>query len=227
MTARSPAFAANPALGLCVGPGDGNDWFPFLERRPLLAETSVTSVVSANRIFFSAIDAVTDTGDSVLDAGCGTGARMIAYARLQQRTLVLLDRDPRVLAIARKNVRAIAFERVWILLANIFHLRRIFERGHFGAVTHHGVLEHYRPPAIRRILAAQLGLAPHVVFAVPIKSERNQALFGHDGIRRNLWHSDFWTEHILRGFTLVATESVATNKDELIITITSSSRRKS
>lgn len=197
---------------------DQNDWAAFYRHRPILKAGDVDALVSGNRAFFRAVRRVWSEGARIVECGCGPGHRMLAFAKVSRATVVFLDRDPEVLRMAIRNRDAVRADTVVCEQMDFFGLREHFMLDEFGVATHHGVLEHYEPEEIRRILSIQLAVVPAVVFAVPIESDFNVQVF-QDSMYRNLWSKDRWIE-ILAGFHLDTAELTRTNKDELVVVLT-------
>jgi SAM-dependent methyltransferase len=209
----------------CIGPGDGNEWHTYLTRRPPLTTDIIGTILKRDENFFSLIDSVRTNRGRILEAGCGTGARLIAYSVATGAHVTLLDRDPRVLELARSNAKRVGANNVEFRLGNLFDLSGTYREGDFETITHHGVLEHYPPDTIRLLLEVQLQISVSVVFGIPVLSEFNRARFAGDGISRNLWPAEEWVNNILGDFRVEHYETVRVDKDELLAVVVSRARQ--
>jgi SAM-dependent methyltransferase len=208
-----------------VGPGDGNEWYAFLQQRPPLTTDLLDIILKRDNVFFELINSVRTSKGRILDAGCGTGARMITYSVATGAHVTLLDRDPRVLELARNNARSVDAKNVECKVGNIFHLYQDYKPRQFEVITHHGVLEHYDQKTIRVLIDIQLSASHFVIFSVPVLSEFNRNKYAGDGINRHLWTTQQWVEDILGNYHLEQYQSVHVDKDELLAVIVSRSRQ--
>jgi SAM-dependent methyltransferase len=198
---------------------DQNDWYSFFKDRPLLDTAGAKAFLRRDKDFFALIDKVRGTRKRILEAGCGPGKRMISYAMESGCSIMMIDRDPFVVELARKNRESVQAQLVTYCVMDFFKLSNVFRPNEFGVVTHHGVLEHYEPHEIRQILEAQLSVAHDIVFAVPVDSDYNRQLFEQDGIERHLWSVSRWTDNMLANFSVKEQHLVRSDKDELIVHI--------
>lgn len=198
---------------------DENDWYSFFKDRSLLDAAGVKSFLRRDKAFFALVDKARGRRKRILEAGSGPGKRMFSYAKKSGCSITMIDRDPFVVELARKNRESVQVQSVTCCVMDFFKLPNFFRPNEFDVVTHHGVLEHYEPYEIRQIIEAQFSVAPNIVFAVPVDTDYNRQLFQQDGIERHLWSVAKWTDGVLADFTVKAQQLVRTDKDELIVHI--------
>jgi len=157
--------------------------------------TSCVKCVQAHMPFLEMVESHT-TGKRLLETGIGTGT-MTMYFTDRGYEVVGLDNDDRV--IARAERISSAFGKPLTLVKG--DMRALpFEDRCFDTCYHQGVLEHFSPEEIRRILLEQLRVAETVVFSVP-GEKWPQKNFGDE----NLWPLQKWRE-ILKPYCIVAEE---------------------
>lgn len=126
--------------------------------------------------------------ETVADYGCGAGftARAIAQ-RTHRNPLVLLDKDEKVLALARENVDPVARRTgVYYLAKDFLHN---YEMPCVGVSCGHGVLEHFSDADITRMLHRQLDFSRVVIHYVP--TDRYEApSFGDERLMPVKWWAD-------------------------------------
>jgi len=113
--------------------------------------------------------------------------------------ITAIDNDPRLLEITKINVKNYGKKtKVKLEEMDFFEIKKKFKKDEFDAVTHQGVLEHFSPLLMKKLLDLQLEIAPLVIFSVPLKTEKNQEYFKFDQLgHRNLWEEKTWLEFLL------------------------------
>lgn len=156
-------------------------------------------------------------GSEVLEAGCGLARTAISLSHAGYQ-VTAIDNDPKILRIARMNAKRFGKEMA-IKSANFFELAHHFKKNRFKAITHQGVLEHFAPATIKRLLKLQLRYALVVIFSVPIRSAHNDHYFANDTIgHRNLWTVAQWKD-FLKDFNVAETKRVRQRTDNLLVVL--------
>lgn len=194
------------------------DWYShYLHKGGLLFDTSsATTLWKQEAAFVSVVDRFLRVPARILELGCGLGRTAVALSR-RGYIVTGLDRDDRMLAIAKANAARLRY-RVRFVDGDLFNVLGHFGRDQFDCLTHGGVLEHYKVPVIRRLLRMQLCIAPLVIFSVPIRSSFNTAYF-KDDLVRYLWSATYWRTTILRPFNVIYSRRVRDRKDSLICVV--------
>jgi SAM-dependent methyltransferase len=183
-----------------------DDWIEVFKARSVweLAPEDIDAWTARNATFFALLTELVPAGGRVLELGCGPGRHAIAAARLGF-AVHGIDLNPAVVAQARRNAARVAPDAE--LGFSVHDMDRLAELpapargGGWDAVTHGGLLEHLpSADAVRASLAAQLRLAPLVVFDVPLGTDKNLRLFERDDIFRQDWTAEQWLGEVLAGF---------------------------
>jgi 2-polyprenyl-3-methyl-5-hydroxy-6-metoxy-1,4-benzoquinol methylase len=191
-----------------------DEWSTIFEQRGYLRldEAKLRAWITANRAFFAALTALSgpvasDSGNALLDIGSGPGRHACGAAYLGYRVLGI-DMDPAMIAAATANARAVVpAADISFQLMDAGEAARALGRRGFEVVTHGGLLEHLPSAAdMTAELRRHLTLAPNVVFDVPVRTPRNEALFAADSVFRHVWDADQWLATVLAGFTIVSSE---------------------
>jgi len=199
---------------------DNNNWVAHFAKKPAMTKSDILEWKHEERVFFSHVEQQLTERRRILEAGCGPACRMIAFCIEYDVTALMIDRSHDIIRMTMQNRDSVGAHGILCEILDFFALQDHFQAGEFDVVTHHGVLEHYEPDEIVQILNVQLSIASSVVFAVPIKSSFNDHYFQSSAhISRNFWTQDEWLGDILAGFDVTASETVRTNKDELIVSI--------
>lgn len=194
------------------------DWYHhYLSKKVILTTPSTYGqLVGEERPFLKVVRRYAPKGGKILEAGCGLARTAIVMAKNGYRVTVL-DRDEKMLELARQNARMVS-AHLRFLKMDFFRLPKTARKSKYDAITHGGVLEHYSIAEIRRALKIQLRLAPLIVFSVPTTSRFNRQYF-HDSIHRHLWSALFWERKVLKGFPIVFSKKVHDRKDSLVVVI--------
>jgi len=121
-----------------------DDWIGVFQQRGVweLTPETVQRWISRNATFFSMISRYVPCGANLLELGCDPGRHGIGAAMLGYR-VVGVDIDPRIVAQAQANAKAVAPDRdVTFRIGDMFNLDGIALAGEFRAITHGGVMEH-------------------------------------------------------------------------------------
>ncbi len=176
------------------------DWHGHFskEGRGLLTEESLRERTEANRPYIDLMRKYLRPGARILECGCGP-ARTAVVMSLAGFRVTAIDKDERMLELARKNARL--GKGMEFLKLDLFEIDGKFPAGSFDCCTHQGVLEHLSEEEIREALRKQLKVAGIAIFSVPISGTgKNIVETTHDGIFRNMWTGDYWINDILAGF---------------------------
>ncbi|HLC48676.1 MAG TPA: class I SAM-dependent methyltransferase [Candidatus Norongarragalinales archaeon] len=155
------------------------------------------------RPFISLVKKYVPEGGRILDAGCGLG-RACMLLSLAGYKMTGVDKDRRMLAIARRNVSKFG-GKARFALADLTLLP--FKRDSFDAITHQGILEHYYAGQAKAILAHHLKIAPLVIFSVPIKSPHTSRYFSSDRFERNIRSVGDWKRTLGKFHVLALSEA--------------------
>ena len=192
----------------------GDEWSTIFEKRGYLRldEARLRAWIAANRAFFAALTALSGpdasgSGKTLLDIGSGPGRHACGAAWLGYRVLGI-DLDPAMHAAATANARAVVpAADIDFRLMDAAEAERALGGRTFDVVTHGGLLEHLpTAAAMTAELRRHLTLAPNVVFDVPVRTPRNEALFAADAVFRHVWDADQWLATVLAEFTVVSSE---------------------
>ena len=148
-------------------------------------------------------------GARILELGCGLGVSSIPLSTFGYR-VVGVDHDPRVVYAARRNAQRFGTD-YRVVLGDVFDIERRFGPDSFDACDSGGLLEHFDRSRIRRLVGAQLRLAPRVLATMPVRTADTLTAYGVDeehaeanvdryGIYRNFWDEPTWLHDVLRGF---------------------------
>jgi SAM-dependent methyltransferase len=185
--------------------GLDGDWIEVFKRRAVweLAAADVERWRARNAAFFALLAALVPAGGRVLELGCGPGRHALAAAGLGFEVHGI-DLDPAVVEQARRNAaRAAPGARVSFAVADMDRLGELDAARPWDAITHGGLMEHFpSAAAVQASLAAQLELAPLVVFDVPLGTDKNRRLFARDDIFRQDWSAERWLGEVLAPFTV-------------------------
>lgn len=141
--------------------------------------------------FFSSI--LAHHPKKILEAGCGTALFSIHLSKLGYEC-VSVDRDPKVLELARLNNQKMG-GNVHFVHADIGKLP--FKETEFDLSFSQGVFEHYSDQKIRMLLDEQLRVAKQVCFSVP-----HFFYFHRDFGNERLLPKWYW-ERILKDYSMV------------------------
>ena len=195
-----------------------DDWISVFQQRGVwqLTPEIIQRWISRNASFFSMISRYVPDGASLLELGCGPGRHGLSAAMLGYR-VVGIDIDPRIVAQAQANARAVVPDcDVAFRVADMFNLGAFVLAGEFQAITHGGLMEHLpSADSIRQALREQLIVVPNVIFDVPVSSVKNQGLFGRDNIFRQLWTADQWVDDVLEGLHVIETHTELHSDDNM------------
>ena len=133
-------------------------------------------------------------GKKLLETGIGTGT-MTMYFTDRGYEVVGLDNDDGVISMAERI--SSAFGKSLTLVKGDIRVLP-FEDQCFDTCYHQGVLEHFSPEQIRKILFEQLRVAHTIVFSVPSEKWPKKN-FGDE----NLWPLEKWRD-ILNPYRIVA-----------------------
>ncbi len=148
--------------------------------------------------FFKLVKKFVKRKGRILDAGTGLG-RMALLLSLSGYSVTAIDKDERMLAVAKRN--AVANKgKVRFSKGDLTNLK--FRKNAFDAIVHQGIIEHYSVLQARRILRHHLSIAPLVIFSVPVHAHKTHGYFKGDGIKRNL-KSVSELRKLLKGFNLL------------------------
>jgi len=117
--------------------------------------------LTIHRDFFSSI--FSERPKKILEAGCGPALFSIHLSKLGYEC-VAIDRDPKILELARKNNQKFG--------GNVRFIKADIERlplrdAEFDLSFSQGVFEHYSDREIRRMIDEQLRISKKVLFSVP------------------------------------------------------------
>lgn len=180
----------------------------FRDRGYLQLDTAkLASWMSENNAFFGMLRQLYAPGMTLLDIGSGPGRHSCGAAALGYR-VVGVDRDADMVDVASRNAHEVVpAVDVTFHVADMEDIARVCPGQAFEVIVHGGVLEHLASADdMRAALQSQLRLAPDVIFDVPVKTVRNEALFGKDTVFRHVWEAAEWAEAVLAGFNVVTTE---------------------
>jgi len=159
-------------------------------------------------------------GSQVLEIGCGFGYNAVPLGTLGF-TVVALDNNERVAQEIRKN-GLLYNSKLAVVCGDAFSIDRLFKPGSFNACFSGGLLEHFEPYDIVKLIDKQLELAPVVIADVPIHSDQSTVQSKYkdykkriclDGIFRNLWSSEHWIQNILDGYNISYSAIGLSSKD--------------
>jgi 2-polyprenyl-3-methyl-5-hydroxy-6-metoxy-1,4-benzoquinol methylase len=178
------------------------DWHALYSHRPggnlLFNEKTLGEYRRQEAPFVELVKRHAGKGARGLDAGCGLG-RMALLLSLEGYRMTALDKDPRMLELAMKNVTGYGGHADFVE-GDLTRLH--FAPDSFDFIIHQGILEHYSEEEAKAILRHHLSVAPLVIFSVPIEGERTVAYFGGDTLERNIRGLQQWT-HELEEFNAV------------------------
>jgi len=145
----------------------------------------------------------------ILDIGCGLGCMAVPLSTLGYE-ITGIDNDPDVVKAAKQNAEKFG-RKIEIIKADIFDIDKLFQKDSFDACISGGVLEHFPEDEIRQIIDKQLKLAPIVIASMPIALKNNvqeeyknyDKRICKDGIYRNMWTADHWTDVILKDYNIL------------------------
>lgn len=125
-----------------------------------------------------------------VEVGCGAGnITRLLMERLNGPSYTCIDVDSRMLELTEKNVRETNQVRCEILKKDITASLADVRKTGKVLVHSHGVLEHFEPTRIKRILANLREISPRMVHYVP------GARYGHKSFGdERLWTKDQWRE---------------------------------
>lgn len=156
----------------------------------------------------------------ILEAGCGLARSTFVLSRLKGKDVTAIDIDDSLLEIAEKNQKTLG-TKVQFAKGDLFKLSKQFGTRQFDVVFSGGVLEHFVDEQIQAILTEQLKVAHHVVFNVPILSDKNREYF-NDNIFRRLLSPEEW-KRILKDFKIIEFHEVRTRHDDILVVLASGS----
>jgi 2-polyprenyl-3-methyl-5-hydroxy-6-metoxy-1,4-benzoquinol methylase len=150
-------------------------------------------------------------GARILYVGSGVGCTSVPLSR-EGFEVVGIDNDPSVIAAAKQNGKKFGGKLHFILM-DAYDIDEEFEEDTFDACLHGGLLEHYSKAQIGALLDKQLIVSPLVMCSVPVRTERTLEHYKVkkvedreicvDGIERNLWTEEQWTEDVLKDYNIV------------------------
>ncbi len=168
-----------------------------------VTEVYITKWQQRNYTFLGLVDLLVNPGSRILEAGCGPGRHAISLVNMGY-SVVGIDIDPEIMGQAQRNAeRLVPNKDISFQLKDLNKIHLEFQRDEFAAITHGGLMEHYHSAQeIRYALQKQLMIAPYIVFDVPYQTDKNcglfdrenDQLFGGDGVFRQLWDKDKWSE---------------------------------
>jgi|GEM_PF-1701634 len=138
-------------------------------------------------------------GASVLEAACGPGYTAIPLSLYFKVTG--FDRDERVLEAARENARKYGKD-ITFKAADFFNIVDVFGPDSFDATSSGGVLEHFPKDKIRKLLDAQLEVAPVVFAQMPLFTKEQVRHIGHK-IEAFAYTREDWLEDLLSDYNVV------------------------
>lgn len=205
-----------------------DDWSGIFTDRGFLQLTPevLARWVSENALFFGALRTLFKSGATVLDVGSGPGRHACGAASLGYR-VIGVELDPALASQAAANAaRTVPDAGIQFHCADMADIADFMPDGGFHVVTHGGLLEHLPSvEAIRAEIDRHLGFAPHVVFDVPVATERNLALFSRDQVFRQVWPAAFWLDTVFSCFNVTqAGEEARSNPhmtDDLVVWLSS------
>jgi len=151
-------------------------------------------------------------GAKILDLGCGLGCEAVPLSSLGYK-IAGIDNDKRVVEAARQNGKNFGGD-IEIIEGDIFKLDKIFDKNLFDACISGGVLEHFKKEDVRKLVNLQLKLAPLVIASMPVKTTKSMKAYSFsksnainnidkNGIYRNFWSEDEWTNKILKNYNII------------------------
>ncbi len=176
-------------------------WFEHYSmkyKKLIMDEKMFGSVLKKEKAYLDTVKKYTPAKGRILEAGCGLG-RIVSALSLMDYKITAIDNDPRLLEITKINSKNYGKKRnIELKEMDFFEIKKKFKKDSFDAVTHQGVLEHFSPLLMKKLLDLQLQSAPLVIFSVPLKTEKNKEYFRFDQIGyRNLWEEEKWAEFLL------------------------------
>jgi len=204
---------------------DDDEWIEVFRQRGVwdLSVSNIADWRGANKQFFALVSRYIPDGARVLELGCGPGRHAISLAANGYRA-VGIDQNPVIVRQAQRNATACGVEdRASFLVGDMDDLGGFIGQ-EFAAVTHGGVMEHLpSKQAIQASLAAQLTVAPLVVFDVPVGTDKNLRLFARDTIFRQEWPPDEWVGDVLAPFAVqewhIESHDAPNMTDDLVLAI--------
>ncbi len=208
MTKTDPSIIGDPGSPGSLG---GDQWREVFIDRDVwqLSEDFIAAWMHSNRSFFAYLQRYTPAGGTILELGSGPGRHAICSARLGYHVRGI-DIDPAIVAQASANARVLVpassvAGSVEFQVGDLTDLPGLEARSAPDTIMHGGLMEHFdSADAIRESLTQQVAIAGHVVFDVPLGTDKNQALFARDDIFRQSWTTDYWLSAVLSGFEVLA-----------------------
>jgi 2-polyprenyl-3-methyl-5-hydroxy-6-metoxy-1,4-benzoquinol methylase len=152
----------------------------------------------------------------IIEVGCGLARDSFVLAS-KGFDVTVLDRDPRILQLAKKNSKNLGLH-LKIIKGIFFHLQKTVKSS-YDVVFHSGALEHFDDKDVVKILRNQLEVAPVIVFSVPLKSRFNEKYFrGKEKVFRRLLSKKAWLK-ILSGFCVARARLVHDRHDDLLLVL--------
>jgi SAM-dependent methyltransferase len=191
------------------------DWYKhYIEHKKLrYSKEEFLKNLELDAPFVDLLKRYLPAGGRILEAGCGPARTAISVAHAGY-SVTAMDKDPRMLAMARQNA-AIAGVHMEFLRGDLEALDE--SDGKYDCVTHQGVLEHFGRDRVPVLLSGQLQVALFVIFSVPVNSEFNATYFS-DRNHRNLWTDEEWLE-LLNGFDIIEYRLVRQRSDNLLLAL--------
>lgn len=159
-------------------------------------------------------------GIKIIDLGCGFGYSGISLGKLGF-DVVGIDENQDVINSFNSNAKKFNSKAKGIV-ANIFNLKKEFEKESFDSCYSGGLLEHFSEEEINKLIEIQFYLANRIMFEVPIYFENNETRFQYkdekkhicnDGVFRNMWTEDYWINSVLKNYNIIYNSTSFSSKD--------------
>ncbi|MBU0761827.1 MAG: class I SAM-dependent methyltransferase [Candidatus Altiarchaeota archaeon] len=139
-------------------------------------------------------------GDKVLECCCGPGYTAVPMSH--HFNVTGFDRDKKVLNAARENARKFG-KNISLKEADFFDIVEVFGKDSFHACSSGGVLEHFAPDKIKKLMDLQLQIAPIVFASMPLFTDQDVETRNTLGIETFKYDEKNWTDDLLKEYNIL------------------------
>ena len=171
-------------------------WHDFYSKQVTLPE--FISWMNNRKNYLSVIIKLLQSGDKILEAGCGPGIDSIYLSHLNYKVKAV-DNNKKVLELAKYHNDYFRGS-VKFILQDIFKLN--FKKKEFKISFSQGVLEHFDVVKIKKALNEQLRVSDYVLFSIPSINMIKISSYSKSLGDENYWDIDKWLE-IIKNFKII------------------------
>jgi len=177
------------------------DWFKFFGEEKLhLTDDTYEAAHNSLKEDLAIYERHIKRGDSILECCCGPGYTAIPLSHYFKVTG--FDRDERVLEAARENAGKYGKDMEFVE-ADFFQIMDKLGKDSFNACSSGGVLEHFKKEDVRKLMDAQLTVAPIVFASMPLFTEEQVEEHKSLGIETFHYTKDDWLDEILADYNIL------------------------